>query len=427
MDRALARYLAGDPRAAARMLREAARLDAHLANLYQGLEQLNLGHPARAIEPLQNALKEDPGNNAVRQVLADAFYDAGRYYPAAAQLIQVTDASPPNTRAWYVLGRTWAALARSRYERILKQAPPDSAYGLAVAADGLMQRHAYRRALVIYNEALAKDPDLLGVRAAVAEIYRVNGRVDWAAREEELATRTDCTVHRLACEFRAGRHEAVLAATLKAQSMDAWYWQAQAFTGLANAAFAKLAGLPPSLELHRYRASLAWDAGQHAEVVEELRKALEFAPADRGLRRDLAMALGGAGKYDDAWRLARELLREEPDSPELNNLAGAALLNDQRVEEAIPFLTKALAARPNDLSIRASLGRAWMQAGRPARALPHLEAAASTDKDGSLHFQLAHAYQQTGRPELAEQAMAAYKELSAKPVFPPEPPLVPPE
>jgi predicted Zn-dependent protease len=290
-----------------------------------------------------------------------------------------------------------------------------------------MQRHQYRRALVMYNKALEKDPDLVGVRAAVAEIYRVNGRTDWAGREEELAARTDCTVHKLACECRAGHHEAVLAATLKGESIDDRYWQAQAFTGLANAAFAKLAELPSSIELHRYRASLAWDAGEHAQVVDELRKALQFAPSDRGLRRDLAMALGGAGEYEGAWRLARELLRDEPDSPELNDLAGAALLNDQRVEEAIPFLTKALAARPNDLSIRASLGHAWLQAGRPALALPHLEAAASTDKDGSLHFQLAHAYQQTGRPELAKQAMAVYKELSAKPPVPPEPPLTPPE
>ncbi len=396
------------------------------ATLQRAREYMAAGRFREAVPICEELVKADPGNQEARQVLADLFYDTGHYYLAAVQLLTVTSALPSNTRAWYVLGRTWGQLARDAYEQLLSKAAPDSAYGLAVAADGLMQRHLYRRALLIYNEALAKDPDLVTARASAAEIYRQNGRPDWAAQQEERIARLDCSAHALACESRARRYKDVVAATLNEQTVQALYWRAQAYTGLANEAFGKLAQLPPSLELHRYRAGIAWEAGQHAEMVTELRKALEFAPADREIRRDLAMALGGAGEYDAAYRMARELLQEEPSSPELNNLAGAALLNDQRAEEAIPYLKKALGANPKDVSIDASLGRAYIKTGEPRLALPYLEAAASTDKDGSLHYALARAYRLTGQTELANKAMAEYQKLSAQPKFPPEPPLAPP-
>ena len=423
----LQRYLAGDSDGAIRNLEAAAPLDPRAANLLEGVRHLKLGQPAQALEPLQKALRDDPGDTDVRQVLADALYLSGHFQLAAAELIPVTEAKASNTRAWYVLGRTWAALARSTYEEVLAKAPAESALGLAVAADGLMQRHLYRRALVVYMQALKKDPTLVTARARVAEIYRLNGRADWAAKEEAAITAFDCSIPKPACQARAGEHKALLAATLRGQSTEDLYWQAQAYTGLANEAFARLERLPPSVELHRYRAGLAWEAGEHAQMVEELRKALALAPEDRGLRRDLAMALAGAGAYGEAFRMARELLRQEPASPELNALAGTALLNDEKAEEAIPFLAKTLAAEPNNLPVHASLGRALLKTGQPKLALPHLLAAAPTDKDGSLHFQLARAYQQTSQPELAKAAMAEYQRLSAKPVFPPEPPLVPPE
>jgi predicted Zn-dependent protease len=419
--------LAGDSDGAIRNLGAAARLDARAASLLEGVRYLKLGQAAQALEPLQKALRDDPDDTDVRQVLADALYLSGHFQPAAAELIRVTDAAPWNTRAWYVLGRTWAALARGTYEELLGQTPPDSALGLAVAADGLIERHLYRRALVVYRQALKKDPTLVTVRARVAEIYRLNGRADWAAKEEASIAAFDCSTPKPACQARAGEHTALLAATLRGSSPEDLYWQAQAYTGLANEAFAKLERLPPSVELHRYRAGLAWEAGEHAAMVEELRKALALAPQDRGLRRDLAMALAGAGVYGESFQMARELLRQEPASPELNALAGTALLSDEKAEEAIPFLSEALAAEPNNLPVHASLGRALLKTGQAKLALPHLVAAATTDKDGSLHFQLARAYQQTGQPEPAKAAMGEYQRLAAKPVFPPEPALVPPE
>ena len=57
------------------------------------------------------------------------------------------------------------------------------------------------------------------------------------------------------------------------------------------------------------------------------------------------------------------------------------------------------------------LGRAYVEDGQAARAVPHLEAALPTDEDGSLHFQLARAYRETGQAEKATRTLEAFQQL----------------
>jgi hypothetical protein len=49
-------------------------------------------------------------------------------------------------------------------------------------------------------------------------------------------------------------------------------------------------------------------------------------------------------------------------------------------------------------------------AGKAADAIPHLQAALSSDEDATIHFQLLRAYQLTGQTGLARQALTAYQE-----------------
>lgn len=150
------------------------------------------------------------------------------------------------------------------------------------------------------------------------------------------------------------------------------------------------------------------------QMVEELREALKLAPDDRDVHRDLATALGAAGFYDEAYKIARELLRAEPRSAELNAIAGNALLSLQRAGDAVPFLETSAAADRHNLYVQWSLGRALMQAGEVQLALVWLKAAAPIDTDGTLHHLLSQAYRRTGQPALASQALAKSQELAAK-------------
>lgn len=348
---------------------------------------------------------------------AEALLAQGRLDGALTQLLNVTRAAPANPRAWYLLGRTWSVLARNAYARLLSAAP-DSPYARAVAADGLMRRLQSAQAVALFRKALAEEPDLVSAHIAIANIYRSMGRTDWAEREQAAVAAYDCSRHVVECDATRGRYEAALAVLRGQRTPASFYWRGQAYTGLANESFAVLERLPPSAELYRYKAGLDWEAGRRVETVERLREAVKLAPGDRDLQRDLGMALGAAGFYDEAYKLAVELLRDEPGSAALNALAGDALLNAQKAEEAIPFLKKAAAGSP---WAHASLGRAYMQLGDAKQALPHLKQAAPLDTDGSLHHLLARAYRLTGQPKLAKEAIAKYQELSAKSAAAPPP------
>jgi tetratricopeptide (TPR) repeat protein len=344
----------------------------------------------------------------------------------ARELASVAEQHPADAKAWYALGRIRSELARACYKQLFSKIPPDSPYADAVKAENLMHRQDYRRAFSLFREALQKDPNLISARSALIEIYRSDGHSDWAQQEQAAISTVDCSAHRLACGALASRYDSVLAATEVDTSPEALYWRAQAYTGLEYQAFARLERLPDSPELHRFKAGLFYEAGQRAQVVKELQKALAISTRDAELERDLAMALAAAGDYPAAYKLAREMLLRQPASPELNALAGDALLNLQRAGEAIPYLKKALASDPNNPVTHASLARAYTATGSLKSALPHLDAAQAADRDGSLHYQLARAYQQAGKTELAAKAMKEYEQLSKKVTDAPEPEITAP-
>jgi predicted Zn-dependent protease len=66
---------------------------------------------------------------------------------------------------------------------------------------------------------------------------------------------------------------------------------------------------------------------------------------------------------------------------------------------------------PANRSVRSALGRALLQNGQPTQAIPHLESALPSDKDGNLHYLLAQAYVRAGKREAATRALSRREEL----------------
>ena len=87
-------------------------------------------------------------------------------------------------------------------------------------------------------------------------------------------------------------------------------------------------------------------------------------------------------------------------------------LDLQKAEEAIPYLNKAVQLEPKLLPAQRTLGRAYLQLGRPQQAIPHLKAALPIDDDGNVHYLLARAYQTSGRADLAKAAIKDYQEIA---------------
>jgi tetratricopeptide (TPR) repeat protein len=75
-----------------------------------GLDLLRKGSPAAAAQVLQRAANAEPGSLSVREALARAQFDTGRYEAAAANFRSIVEASPTDDYAHFGLG---LALARS--------------------------------------------------------------------------------------------------------------------------------------------------------------------------------------------------------------------------------------------------------------------------------------------------------------------------
>jgi tetratricopeptide (TPR) repeat protein len=413
----MALSMAGRPREAVPRLEAALRLRPDLlpASLFLGAAYLELGEPARAVEPLQKVVTGQPENQEARRRLADALWTLERFEPAIQHYRALSEQAPQDPRAWYGLGHGYEGLAQNALGRLQRSAPESELVLLLVAqtmADEGRDDSAFR----LYREALAKRPGLAEAHEAIARIYERTGHADWAAVEREQARgipSPDCRSPTLECDFRAGRYPSVLASAQALGTAQGLYWQSRAARELAGDAFGHLDQLPPSPEatLRRVEALRSRKRTLAGEAIDALKKAAETWPEDSRIGRELATMLLRTGDAERARPILEGLLKREPDSAELALLLGEAWLKLQQPAKAVALLEGTLRRDPKLLPAQAALGRAYAEVGDMANAIPALQAALETDQDGSLHYQLARAYRATGRSELASQALAQFQEI----------------
>src|SRR5262245_8144569 len=415
MNLGIAHYMAGQYQESIRHLEAAVKANPELtqAFLFLGASEQKLGNPARAVPSLQKYVRKDGKDPRGRQLLGDALFAAERFEQAAEQYDALSKLEAENPKAWHGLGRSYEALAGKSFERLEKIAP-ESAYWLALVADTRAVQQQYRSAFFFYRKALEKQPKMRGIHMALSQIYGKTDHADWAKQEEEKEAQLgqpDCTSEKVVCDFLAGRFREALDAVKNKQTPESYYWRSQTYNALALDALSRLAKLPPSFEMHEVMAEIHRNQGRHVESVNEWKKALEISPGNPIARRELAVSLVLTHDYDAAKPLVDTLLAEEPNSAQLNYLAGDILLNQQRPGEAVPLLKKAVEYDPDFPPAHSSLGRAYLTLGEAAKAIPHLKAALVLDNDGSLLYQLAQAYRSTGERELAGQMLQKYQEI----------------
>jgi len=73
-----------------------------------GMELLGKGSPAAAAQVLQRAADAEPGSRSVREALARAQFDTGRYAAAADNFRAIVEASPTDDYAHFGLGLSLA-------------------------------------------------------------------------------------------------------------------------------------------------------------------------------------------------------------------------------------------------------------------------------------------------------------------------------
>ena len=398
----MALSMAGRVREAMPQLQRAVDLKPTLlaAWLFLGANWLELGEYARAASALRNVTAVDPDHVRARELLGRTLLAQKDYRAAAVEFGAVSERDRASAAAWFGLGRSYEALAREAFE-VLDGSHPESEYVLALRADALATSRRLDAARELYERALKLRPQFGAARRGLAEL------------DQRRDAGSDAPCQPLECEFLAGDLAAVVRRALGEPTPDARYWLTRAYNELARAAFGELARLPPSPELHQFRAELYTNQGRHPAAVEELQRALRIRPGDPALTKQLGACLYRAKSYEEAARVL-ERVAQRDSSPDVLFLLGDTLLTVGRSAEAVKVLERTVALVPRDLSARSSLGRAYLQQGQPAAAIPHLEAALAVDDDGSVHYQLARAYQATGNAERAKQMLEKYAALQKR-------------
>jgi tetratricopeptide (TPR) repeat protein len=98
----------------------------------RGMELLGRGSPAAAAQVLQRASTAEPASRSVREALARAQFDAGRYAEAADNFRMIVEASPSDDYANFGLGlalaRTGDHAGAAEYLALAAAMRPDAAH-----------------------------------------------------------------------------------------------------------------------------------------------------------------------------------------------------------------------------------------------------------------------------------------------------------
>src|SRR5262249_53392706 len=136
--------------------------------------------------------------------------------------------------------------------------------------------------------------------------------------------------------------------------------------------------------------------------------------AARGQQEDLAEKSEAAkqamlaGRYPEAVKIYRELVRILPENSGLRLNLGLALGKAGQTAAAIPELTQVTRAQPDLAPAWFLLGLAYQQLGKPREAIAPLRKAVSLDRANSqAQLELADAELAAGQPGDAAKAFAA--------------------
>ncbi len=169
------------------------RPDLTAGHIFMGLAHLRLGSPAKAIPSLERGLKDQPSNLEARRALAACYMAEEDYASALREFQAVHSLGSDPVSAWHALGRDYMNLMSELGGRLVS-GHPDSVWTTRLGADMLGLSEAWVASAQYYEDALAKHPEVPGLRSGLGmarwrlgetesaeAIYRAELRVDpWA-------------------------------------------------------------------------------------------------------------------------------------------------------------------------------------------------------------------------------------------------------
>ncbi|KMQ80416.1 TPR domain protein [Candidatus Burkholderia pumila] len=160
--------------------------------------------------------------------------------------------------------------------------------------------------------------------------------------------------------------------------------------------------------LARTNSAILFEVHRYQEAEDNLAKAVHTFPDDPNLIYDYAMAAEKNGHYDVMETQLRELMRLQPTNPQAYNALGYSLVDrNQRLDEAVKLIEKAVSLAPNDAFIMDSFGWARFRQGNAAEAEKILKNAYSLQPNAEIGAHLGEVLWKSGQQD---QARAAFRQ-----------------
>jgi len=170
-----------------------------------------------------------------------------------------------------------------------------------------------------------------------------------------------------------------------------------------------------------YLGRTKYNENRFNEAVNTFQQVLKLSPMNVKAEDNLGLsydALGRQPEAEEAYRNAihwqSQLLQEEP-GPYLD--LGILLIDENRQQDAIPYLRQASQIAPHDPKPHEQLGKAYARLGRFPEAQAELEKAIeASPNDGALHYVLGQMYRHEGMKDKAQtefEKSAALKSIQA--------------
>lgn len=436
-----------------------------------GAALLKEGETREAVEILSRAVADDPNSDEAVELLSRAIEEADGKTAAMAveSLQQAIFANPVNTSLPVLLAQVQARsgnldeAAKTLRTSILKLAEKDkvSAAQLQMALGDLYRDAGrideaagiYKNALAIRgieNDRLVTDEDrefAYTVYERIIQTYKNANRPNEVKKAIDEAKilfgKDDLFADKQLISFyreNGQRTEALQTIrgvrTVNPQDFELLRTEASVLTdlGRVDEGVALLRNLIGKKELdsnspavvpafddfynYLYISSLYSQAKRGKEAIEAANQAVELAKRDdrkQVARLTLATAQQTAGNFAEAETTLREILKQNPGYPvALNNLGYFLIERNEKLQEALSLIQKAVEIDPTNPSYLDSLGWAYFKLGKLEEAEKYLLSAVRLSEGSPTILEhLGDVYHKQGKAELARSTWQRALKLTA--------------
>jgi tetratricopeptide (TPR) repeat protein len=159
-----------------------------------------------------------------------------------------------------------------------------------------------------------------------------------------------------------------------------------------------------------------YNENRFEEAIAAFQKTLKLDPSNVKAEDNLGLSYEAIQKNGEAIAAYQRAIALEAKSSERNPGpyldCGSLLIEDNRVEEALPLLNRALDIAPADFRIHRELGKAYLHLSQLDKARAEIEKAIDlSPKNAPLHFMLAQIYRKQGLPDKAKAETDRYTAL----------------